>query len=79
MQAMVLDDAVVESGAMIAAGSLVTQGRRVTGGKLWAGRPARIVRDLTPAEQQMLVDAPRFYTALATEFEAEIAALGGRG
>lgn len=47
MQACVMDGAVVETHAMVAAGSLVTPGKRVPAGQLWAGRPARYVRDLS--------------------------------
>ncbi|MBU0723669.1 MAG: gamma carbonic anhydrase family protein [Alphaproteobacteria bacterium] len=50
MQACVMDGAVVETHAMVAAGSLVTPGKRVPAGQLWAGRPARYVRDLSPED-----------------------------
>src|SRR5690606_27614238 len=50
MKACVMDGAVVESGAMVAAGALVTPGKRVPSGQLWAGSPARPMRDLTEAE-----------------------------
>ncbi|KAF1852281.1 hypothetical protein Lal_00013677 [Lupinus albus] len=47
MKACILDGAYVESRAMVAAGALVTPGKRVTSGFLWAGSPARPVRELT--------------------------------
>lgn len=47
MKACVMDGAVVESGAMVAAGALVTPGKRVKSGQLWAGSPARAIRELT--------------------------------
>ena len=50
MQAMVMDGAVVENDAMVAAGAMVTPGKRVPSGELWAGRPARKMRNLTPEE-----------------------------
>ncbi len=50
MGAVVLDGAVVEGGAMLAAGSLLTPGKRVPTGELWAGRPAKFLRALTPEE-----------------------------
>ena len=50
MQACVMDDARVETQAMVAAGSLVTPRTVVPSGQLWAGRPARYVRDLTTQE-----------------------------
>ncbi len=50
MHATVLDGAVVESGAMVAAGALVAPGKRVKKGELWAGNPAKKMRDLRPEE-----------------------------
>jgi carbonic anhydrase/acetyltransferase-like protein (isoleucine patch superfamily) len=59
MRAVVMDRAVVERGAMIAAGSVVTPGKVIEAGQLWAGTPARYVRDVSPemrAENAYLVD-----------------------
>ena len=50
MKAMVMDDAVVESGGMLAAGAVLTPGKRVPSGQLWAGYPAKYFRDLTEEE-----------------------------
>lgn len=50
MRATVMDGAVVETGAMVAAGALVTPGKRVFAGELWAGSPAKRMRDLTDEE-----------------------------
>ena len=47
MHSTVLDGAVVESEAMVAAGAVVTPGKIVRRGELWAGSPARKMRDLT--------------------------------
>ena len=48
--AIVMDGCEIESGAMLAAGAMLTPGRRIPAGQLWAGRPAKYVRDLTPEE-----------------------------
>lgn len=50
MGAVVLDGAVVEGDAMLAAGALLTPGKVVKSGELWAGRPAKYLRALTPEE-----------------------------
>ena len=47
MHSTVLDGAVIEGGAMVAAGALVAPGKIVRSGELWAGNPARKLRDLT--------------------------------
>ncbi|MBT6512814.1 MAG: gamma carbonic anhydrase family protein [Rhodospirillaceae bacterium] len=51
MRATVMDNAVVETGAMVAAGALVTPGKRVPAGELWAGSPAKKMRDLSVEDQ----------------------------
>ncbi|HYJ81532.1 MAG TPA: gamma carbonic anhydrase family protein [Allosphingosinicella sp.] len=48
--AIVMDGCEIESGAMLAAGALLAPGRRIPAGQLWAGRPAKYVRDLTEEE-----------------------------
>ena len=50
MKATVLDGAVVESDAMVAAGAIVTPNKVVKSGELWAGAPAKKMRDLEPDE-----------------------------
>ena len=48
MNAVVLDDAVVESNSIIAAGSVVTKGTVVESGSVYAGIPAKKVKDISP-------------------------------
>jgi carbonic anhydrase/acetyltransferase-like protein (isoleucine patch superfamily) len=67
MQACVLDEAIIQHGGMLAAGALLTSGKIVPTGTLWAGRPAKPVRPLTPAEQAFLVESARHYRQLAME------------
>lgn len=45
MGAVVLDDAVIESNAIIAAGSVVTKGTHVESGSVYAGSPAKKLRN----------------------------------
>ena len=47
---IVMDGCEIESGGMLAAGAMLTPGRRIPAGQLWAGRPAKYVRDLSEAE-----------------------------
>ena len=68
MQATVMDGAVVESDAMVAAGALVTQGKRVPAGELWAGRPAKKMRDLAPEEITRLNGYAPHYVELAGDY-----------
>jgi carbonic anhydrase/acetyltransferase-like protein (isoleucine patch superfamily) len=48
--AIVMDGCEIEGGGMLAAGGLLPPGRRIPAGQLWAGRPARYVRDLSAEE-----------------------------
>jgi len=52
MGAIVMDGVHVESGAVVAAGALVTPGKTIPSGQLWAGNPARLMKELTPDAQK---------------------------
>jgi len=47
MGAIVMDDCIVESNSIIAAGAVVTQGTRVEAGTIYAGIPAKKVKDIS--------------------------------
>ncbi len=47
MGAIVMDDCVVESNAIIAAGAVVTQGTHVEAGTIYAGVPAKKIKDIS--------------------------------
>ncbi|MFA8433757.1 MAG: gamma carbonic anhydrase family protein [Marinifilaceae bacterium] len=48
MGAVVLDDAIIESNAIVAAGSVVTKGTHVESGSVYAGSPAKKIKELSP-------------------------------
>lgn len=68
MQSCVMDGAVVETGAMVAAGALVPPGKTVKAGQLWAGTPARFVRECGDQENEMIERVPPEYWAMAQEY-----------
>ena len=47
MNAVVLDDAVIESNSIIAAGSVVTKGTKVESGSVYAGIPAKKMKEIS--------------------------------
>ena len=47
MGSQILDEAIVEKGAMLAAGALLTARKTVPQKQLWAGRPAKFLRNIT--------------------------------
>ncbi len=64
MSSTILDRAIVRAGALLGAGSLVTEGKEIEGGYLWAGRPAKKMRALTPAETEMIRRIAAHYVTL---------------
>jgi hypothetical protein len=56
---------------MIAPASVVAPSVNVPAGQLWAGTPAKFVRDLTPQEQETIPDLARELNLLAVEHNKE--------
>lgn len=48
MNAVILDDVIVESNSIIAAGAVVTKGTLIKSGSIYAGVPAKKVKDISP-------------------------------
>ncbi|HKJ74369.1 MAG TPA: gamma carbonic anhydrase family protein [Alphaproteobacteria bacterium] len=68
MGATLMNGVVVEPYAMVAAGALVTPNKRVTSRTLWAGRPAKPVRELTDEDIARNLEGLEHYVRLAKEF-----------
>jgi carbonic anhydrase/acetyltransferase-like protein (isoleucine patch superfamily) len=62
---IVMDGCEIESDAMLAAGAMLTPGKRIPSGQLWAGRPAKFVRELSPDELAAQRQGVAHYVALA--------------
>jgi carbonic anhydrase/acetyltransferase-like protein (isoleucine patch superfamily) len=63
--AIVMDGCEIESFGMLAAGALLTPGKRIPAGQLWAGRPAKYVRDLGETERAANLAGVFHYVELA--------------
>jgi len=48
MGSIVMDDCVIESNSIIAAGAVVTKGTHVASGSIYAGMPAKKIKDISP-------------------------------
>jgi carbonic anhydrase/acetyltransferase-like protein (isoleucine patch superfamily) len=70
--AIVMDGCEMESDTMLAAGAMLTPHKRIPAGQLWAGRPAKYMRDLTEAERLAHMQGVEAYIALADAHRAEI-------
>lgn len=68
MKACVMDGVVVETGGWVAAGAVVSPRTRVPKGQIWAGNPARFLRDLTAEEKRYIETVPERYRAFAEEY-----------
>ena len=70
---IVMDGCEIEGDAMLAAGAMLTPGKRIPSGQLWAGRPARYVRDLSAADIQGMRLGVQHYVDLARRHRAALA------
>ena len=68
MKACVMDGVVVEGQAMVAAGALITPGKRVKRGELWAGSPAKPMRQLNDGELELFKWTAEHYVGRAREY-----------
>lgn len=71
IQACVMDDCLIERGAMVAAGALLTPGKIVPAGEVWAGRPARKLRDINQNDLDFFEINRQRYARLAQEYNQE--------
>jgi carbonic anhydrase/acetyltransferase-like protein (isoleucine patch superfamily) len=72
---IVMDGCRIESDAMLAAGAMLTPGKTIPSGQLWAGRPAKYVRDLTAADLAGMQAGVAHYVELARLHAAAIRAI----
>jgi len=68
MGAVVLDNATVGPYSLVAAGSVVRENFVVPPGMLVAGVPARIVREVTEDEKELILQSAQHYIAYARSF-----------
>ena len=68
MGACILDGAVIEAHAFIAAGAIVGPGKHVRSGELWAGNPARLMRQLSEQDIEGLRYSADHYVRLKDQY-----------
>jgi carbonic anhydrase/acetyltransferase-like protein (isoleucine patch superfamily) len=71
IQSCVMDDCIVEAGAMVAAGALGTPGKVVKANEVWAGRPAKKLRDINQQDLDFFEVNRQRYERLAHEYRVE--------
>lgn len=72
MNAVISEGAVVGANTIIAAGSYVEENAVVPSNEVWAGTPAKKLRDLKPEEKDYLVNLPTKYREMAASHEEVI-------
>ncbi len=72
MQSGVMDGCKIESHAMIAAGALLTPGKTIPKGQLWAGTPAKYLRDLSQDDLAQFDLRAGQYAELGREYREKV-------
>ena len=75
MGSILLDGAVIEDDCLVAAGSLVPPRTRIPARSLVMGRPAKVIRVLSPADLEHIREAGALYVGYARDFAAGLVAL----
>jgi len=75
MGATILNGAQIGKGCLVGAGALVTEGKIIPDGSMVLGMPGKVVRDLSPDEQNANLAAARRYQARMREFRRTLAAV----
>jgi gamma-carbonic anhydrase len=70
MHATIMDKVIVEEGAWVAAGALVPPGKIIPKGQVWAGNPAKYLRDMKPEETAFIPVSSNNYVELAMEYKS---------
>ncbi len=65
MGAIVMDDAEIGEGAIIAAGAIVTQGKKIEAGTIYAGNPARLLKNVSPEQREFVIRTAGNYVKYA--------------
>lgn len=71
MGAIIMDDAVVGEGSVVAAGAVVLAGTRIESGSIYAGMPAKKVKEISPEMTAVIDRTARNYPMYAEWFKEQ--------
>ena len=74
MGARILNGALIAAECIVGAGALVTEGKRFEAGSLIVGAPARVARQVTDEERQLLRESAAHYAQKAQRYAADLSA-----
>lgn len=72
MGARILNGATIEPECIVGAGALVTEGKHIPSGSLVVGAPARVVREITDEERQLLRASAAHYAKKAKRYAGDL-------
>lgn len=73
MGTIILDGAVIGDNVIVGANSLITSGKKIPSGVLVMGSPAKVVRELVPAEIEEISHSAEGYLILSKEYSKQSA------
>jgi gamma-carbonic anhydrase len=68
MGAIIMDGAVIETGSIIAAGAIVTQNTRVPAGSIYAGNPAKLLKEVSHEASEVFMRTANNYVMYSEWF-----------
>ena len=68
MGSTILDGAIINEMSLVAAGALITPRTVVKSNELWAGNPAKFIREISEKEKKLIMNTPEVYSKLREEF-----------
>lgn len=69
MGAVIMDGAIIQKNAIIGAGAVVTQNTIVPAGTVWAGNPAKYIKDVSPELAEVFMRTANNYVTYAGWFK----------
>lgn len=68
MGATVIDGVIVKSGGMVAAGAMVPYRKVIPAGEIWAGNPAKFLREMKQSEKDYILQSAQNYVNDAMDY-----------
>jgi carbonic anhydrase/acetyltransferase-like protein (isoleucine patch superfamily) len=71
MSSTIIDGATVKTGAWVAAGAVVTYHKVIPAGEIWAGNPAKLLREMKQSEKDFILQSAQNYVNDAADYKAD--------
>jgi len=74
MGATVIDGVIVKTGGMVAAGAMVPYRKTIPAGQIWAGNPAKFLREMKQSEKDYILQSAQNYVGDARQYMKDLQA-----